>query len=468
MGNPIRLTLLEIENYMGQGRGRPSGKYLRYFCPIHGSDKQRSLSLNPDTGYFKCFACGAWGYLREEKQEWEKQLKKHAPHRTETEESGMLRSDLGGLLREFQTALPGSLGEKYLQKRGIPLELAQAYGAGYAAPGKWPHRSRKWKYGHIIFPHTNPAGEVVNLYGRAVDIIEEAPKELRHNHLPGSKGIFNAHALSSDVVFICEGVFDALSLIAAGYKNACAIFGVDGLRWEWVTARRVVFCFDYDVAGERWRQQAWDGILRGKEIFYLPKEIYAGCKDLNEVWVATGKLDIGEWNDISDNIKTSIRSKDTKGIFLLDDRLSSSLSSLSSPSSPTNKTIGTTTCSLTCSLSKPTPDLASQGKDYSDYKDYSNKQTTSKASFAEESNTQPAAVHSAQPEEEILVFLPRDEDKCIICNKTTVWRVKQRVYKKGIGFAHCAKCNYVGWFGSFAGGKIISKLEDVDDSTVEV
>jgi hypothetical protein len=101
-------------------------------------------------------------------------------------------------------------------------------------------------------------------------------------------------------------------LIAAGYKNACAIFGVDGLRWEWVTARRVVFCFDYDAAGERWRQQAWDGILRGKEIFYLPKEIYASYKDLNEVWVATGKLDIGEWNDISDNIKTSIRSNDIK------------------------------------------------------------------------------------------------------------------------------------------------------------
>jgi hypothetical protein len=99
-------------------------------------------------------------------------------------------------------------------------------------------------------------------------------------------------------------------LIAAGYKDACAVFGVDGLRWEWVTARRVVFCFDHDTAGERWKQQAWDGILRGKKIFYLPKEIYACYKDLNEVWVATGKLDIGEWNDISDNIKTSIQSSD--------------------------------------------------------------------------------------------------------------------------------------------------------------
>jgi hypothetical protein len=58
--------------------------------------------------------------------------------------------------------------------------------------------------------------------------------------------------------------------------------------------------------------------------------------------------------------------------------------------------------------------------------------------------------------------MPRDEDKCIRCNKPTVWRVKRRVYEKGIGYARCAKCNYVGWFGSFAGGTIISK-EELDD-----
>jgi hypothetical protein len=313
MNNPVKLSLLELESYLGQGRGKPSGKYLRYFCPIHGSDHQRSLSLNPDTGYFKCFACGAWGYLEREKRDWKEQNRKHALQRTTSDRCiEAPNPDLKGLLREFQAALPGSPGEEYLEKRRIPLELAQTYGAGYAAPGKWPNRGRKWKYGHIVFPHTDPAGEVVNLYARAVDTTEEAPKELRHAHLPGTKGIFNAPALSGDAVFICEGVFDALSMIAAGYKDACAVFGVDGLRWEWVTARRVVFCFDHDTAGERWKQQAWDGILRGKKIFYLPKEIYASYKDLSEVWVATGKLDIGEWNDISDNIKTPIQSDNIK------------------------------------------------------------------------------------------------------------------------------------------------------------
>jgi len=324
-GGPVRLSLWELESYRGQGRGKRAGKYLRYFCPIHGSDHQRSLALDPETGRFKCFACGAWGYLEEKRREWAEQHKKHAPERpleartsprnragmgkcigaekeallkpSSASEGPRPRPDLEELLRNFQAALPGSLGEKYLQRRGIPLELAQAYGVGYAAPGRWPHKNRDWKWGRLVFPHTNPAGEVVNLYGRAVGSNEKVPKEARHDHLPGPRGVFNAPALAGDTVFICEGAFDALSLMAAGHKEACAVFGVDGLRWEWVKARRVVFCFDQDAAGGKWRDLAWEGVLRGKAVYFLPEQVYAGYKDLNEVWVATKRLDIGEWED---------------------------------------------------------------------------------------------------------------------------------------------------------------------------
>jgi hypothetical protein len=157
--------------------------------------------------------------------------------------------------------------------------------------------------------------------------------------------------------------------------------------------------------------------------------------------------------------------KDTKGIFLLDDRLVNSLSSvysvssLSSPSSPEVKpselkTIKTIVCSSMSSRTKPAPDLGSQAKDYSDYSDYSNYVVAPNSSFATETET--------KSEEEILVFMPRDEDKCDICNKPTVWKVKQQIYKKGEGCARCAKCNHTGWLGSFADGKIISK-EELDD-----
>ena len=79
------------------------------------------------------------------------------------------RDDLPDLLRTYQKALPGSLGEEYLKRRGIPLEVAQRCGVGYAAPGTWAHPARDWKWGRLVFPHTDPAGRLVNLYGRAWD-----------------------------------------------------------------------------------------------------------------------------------------------------------------------------------------------------------------------------------------------------------------------------------------------------------
>jgi ferredoxin-NADP reductase len=38
-----------------------SGEYIRVYCPIHGSDHQRSLSIRRTTGWGHCFnaACAA-------------------------------------------------------------------------------------------------------------------------------------------------------------------------------------------------------------------------------------------------------------------------------------------------------------------------------------------------------------------------------------------------------------------------
>jgi hypothetical protein len=326
MSDQTKLSLSELESYRNQ-QGKPAGKYLRFYCPIHGGDHQRSLALNPTTGHFICFACGAWGYIEEKKQEWMEELKRNnewkyqkpcknfgerkmitkppdekkaaAQNIVQPNPEPPARLELNDILVELQHALPKSLGEKYLDVRKIPIHIAQEYGTGYAAYGKWPHLKdgrpvRQWKSGRIVFPHTNPKGEVVNLYGRAVEMGEPVPKEFKHDHLPGMKGVFNAKALTAAEVFICEGCFNALSLITVGYRDACAIFGVDGLRWEWITARRIVFCLDQDKAGENWKKFAWEAVLRGKEAFWLPPEVYGGYKDLNEVWMATGKLDIGD------------------------------------------------------------------------------------------------------------------------------------------------------------------------------
>lgn len=207
------------------------------------------------------------------------------------------RTDLAELLASYQEALPGSPGEAYLRQRGIPLGIARRYGVGYAALGKWAHPARDWKGGRLVFPHTNPDGRLINLYGRAVGADAEVPKGVRHDHLPGSKGYFNAVALQEGEgpLFVCEGAFDLLSLMAAGVSRGVAIYGVDGWRWDWAReVRRIVFALDADPAGGKWKELARQGCLRGKRVGYLTPDSYGGHKDVNEAWAA-GVLALGDW-----------------------------------------------------------------------------------------------------------------------------------------------------------------------------
>ena len=196
----------------------------------------------------------------------------------------------------FQAALPGSRGETYLQQRGISLALAQQHGVGYAAPGIWPHPARDWRGGRVVFPHTTADGRLVNLYGRAVGTAEQVPKANRHDHLPGAKGYFNAPALQAGAgpLWVCEGAFDALALLAAGCTRVIAIFGVQGWRWDWVReVRELVFALDADLAGQQQRRQlARQAALRGKQVAVLEPAAYGGYKDVSAAW-AVGVLAVG-------------------------------------------------------------------------------------------------------------------------------------------------------------------------------
>lgn len=319
------LTLTEGELAACKPVAGEGGHVLRALCPFHGSDHQRSLRVTLATGRFVCFACGAWGYLEEARQQWREERQRQAalrrpparsPHPPRQQPGppsaaarpalapprpraqAPARPELAHQLAAFQAALPGSRGAAYLQQRGIPLALAQRLGVGYAAPGTWLHAARDWRGGRVVFPHTTPDGGVVNLYGRAVGTAEQVPKAKRHDHLPGEKGYCNAAALQvgAGPLWVCEGAFDALALMAAGVPRVVAIFGVQGWRWDW--AREVpalVLALDADTAGQQqWRQLARQATLRGKRVAVLPSEAYGGHKDVNEAWVA-GTLAVSAW-----------------------------------------------------------------------------------------------------------------------------------------------------------------------------
>jgi DNA primase len=201
-------------------------------------------------------------------------------------------------LGELQSAFSQSFGEKYLVSRGIGAESAIRYGAGYAEQGKWPHYCdrdggsyavRQWRSGRVVFPHTRPDGVIVNLYGRAAD--PHAAKRARHDHLPGSRGMFNARAIaaakaSGEPLYLVEGPFDALSLLELGARHVVGLYGVNGVQWRWLAGVcHLVIGFDRDPAGreqsEKVQRRAQDeaGILYSQRI---PAEAYGKGKDLNE------------------------------------------------------------------------------------------------------------------------------------------------------------------------------------------
>lgn len=314
------------------------GKYWRGRCPIHNGDNPTAFSVNIDTLAWTCFThCGSGSVLafvnggtepkgkefvdivyrladlvnldtpnkksqpykdfhNVEKRQASQPYSYQKPPSPITQKPSVKQShriDLIELLNQYQEALPGSLGEEYLLRRKIPLELAQQYGVGYAVPSTWPHKTRDWKWGRLVFPHTNVDGEVVNLYGRAVGSLEKVPKEIRHDHLPGSKGYFNGQIMKRvDNIFICEGPFDAISLVAAGYPNAVAIFGVYGWRWDWSSSiGKLIFALDADEAGNKWKELAREACLRGKQVCFLPPESYGDKKDVSEAWIS-GTLNV--------------------------------------------------------------------------------------------------------------------------------------------------------------------------------
>jgi DNA primase len=201
---------------------------------------------------------------------------------------------------KYQAQLASSdIALKYLASRGIDLCFAQTFGVGFAREEDWGG----WKWGRITFPHTTPDGKIVNLYGRSIGEIHKITSKSERKHFAkgkhmnqlGPKGIFNAKVLNQDIVYITEGVFDCLSLIMSGYTNSCAIFGLNSIRWGWLKTNRLVLALDNDKAGEAARERLKEeAILHGKDVSLLDRSVYRGCKDLNEVLMKYGRIEIPE------------------------------------------------------------------------------------------------------------------------------------------------------------------------------
>ena len=122
------------------------------------------------------------------------------------------------------------------------------------------------------------------------------PQAQRHDYLPGTKGYFNAAALQHGTgpLWVCEGAFDALALLATGgcpgleRSSACRAGG--GIGYEtyayWPLPSSPLP--PGSSSGRRARQAA----LQGKRVAVLESEAYGGQKDVSAAWAA-GVLTVG-------------------------------------------------------------------------------------------------------------------------------------------------------------------------------
>ena len=141
--------------------------------------------------------------------------------------------------------------------------------------------------GSLVIPVFNPAGDVMEMYGRKVTP-NLRPGTPDHLYLPGEHaGVWNEEALAvSKEVILCEALIDALTFWVAGFRNVTASYGVNGFTadhraaFEKYGIERVYIAYDRDEAGEKAAAALAEELMQmGIECFRVlfPKEMDANA-----------------------------------------------------------------------------------------------------------------------------------------------------------------------------------------------
>lgn len=283
-------------------------------CPFHG-EKTASFTVTPDKGLFYCFGCHVGGdvfkfislienvsYFDAVKLQAERTgvplpSAKKSREEIESDREKKILFKINDAAKNFYhdcltKSNLGEVGRKYLHSRGITDSTIEKFHLGFA-PDSWDSLSKnlsdsgfseekiiaaglaaKRKSGsgiydrfraRIIIPVTDIFGHVVAFGGRILkeDAENKSPKYLNtpetliFNKRKILFGLDGAHGKISSTGFaiIVEGYMDAIALTAAGVENVAATLGTaftaEHAKLLTRYARRIIFCYDSDEAGQR-------------------------------------------------------------------------------------------------------------------------------------------------------------------------------------------------------------------------
>jgi DNA primase len=288
---------------------RKSGANYQGLCPFHG-EKTPSFNVNPSRAIFHCFGCGVGGnvitfVMKMEGLSFPEAVKFLAkrvgvvieerlptPHEQRLKDEREALYRLSDLAADFYRRVlvkdpAGEAGRRYLERRGVTAEAAEAYRLGFA-PDKWDALTRhlelkkvpletaetlgliRRKEGggyydtfrnRLLFTIADVQGRPIGFGGRVLD--DALPKYINSTESPiyrKSEVLFGVNLAKQPMreqggAIVVEGYFDHLALFQAGVRHAVATCGTaltgEHLKLLQRYAGKVYTLFDSDSAGRK-------------------------------------------------------------------------------------------------------------------------------------------------------------------------------------------------------------------------
>lgn len=293
---------------------KKEGALYKICCPFH-HDTHPSLVVYPQDRGYCCYPCsktGSWQELYKEIKgcDWKEAydvLGIEGDYKAESKPAP-IRFDF---VDPENPAFVKAINERYEQC--LPLDSPEAKPVVEFLKKKHLLGQAKelgWRFDTGMFVQSKPRGALVIPYREEGKIVScrlrtieadgsiSKPKSLKGTH--ARPFVLLQDGKDIDVLYICEGETDALSLYASG----CSVVAVPGagqkkcintavLYCELTGARTIVSCGDNDGPGQMMNElaQAASHALTTATFITLPPEALGGLNDINDAYVQ-GKLDL--------------------------------------------------------------------------------------------------------------------------------------------------------------------------------
>ena len=189
------------------------------------------------------------------------------------------------LAQYWARALPlaGTLGQAYVERRRIPLAIADANGVRFEPD---------WGGRHAVLVCMHDSEGVLNaVHGRHLETLRGQDKMLTLGCEGGAVSV--GQGWRAEPLILVEGLFDALSIAVCGF-DAVATIG----RWApWLAkvceGRVVWLAFDANHPGDEEAQRYTQRLPHAAAVHRLLPP--SGCKDWNTALLKCGRAEVARW-----------------------------------------------------------------------------------------------------------------------------------------------------------------------------